>query len=190
MTNLPASIESRLCALPEGLRRHIERTRQVGHKLANRHGINTEKVDLACAVHDLARSLKSDDFLQAVKGSDLQPHPVELQVPMLLHGSIAALWLKRENDYDDSEVLEAITYHTTGRKDMGPVAKIVFLADKLDPWKVERCSELEEVMLLAQQDLDQALLTYLNITLKRLIQRGDLVHPESIELRNHLIMNR
>ena len=71
---------------------------------------------------------------------------------------------------------------------MGAVAKVVFLADKLDPRKVERYPYLERVALLAQDSLDAAILEYLRNELEYLLRQGLLIHPASIGLRNHLMI--
>ena len=70
---------------------------------------------------------------------------------------------------------------------MGDVAKVVFLADKLDPWKVERASFLELVSELARADMDAAILCYLDNTIERLVRDGQMVHPTAVEFRNHLL---
>ena len=71
---------------------------------------------------------------------------------------------------------------------MGAVAKVVFLADKLDPRKVERYPYLERVALLAQDSLDAAILEYLSNELEYLLRQGMLIHSASVGLRNDLII--
>lgn len=70
---------------------------------------------------------------------------------------------------------------------MGDIAKVVFLADKLDPWKVERASFLRDVEKTAQTDLDAAILHYLDETIERLVSDGQMVHPLAVKYRNDLI---
>ena len=184
---LPATAEVRLRALPSGLRRHIERSRQVGHKLALRHGVDVDKVDLGLASHDIARATNGEALLAESRRLGLRVHPVEKRTPLLLHGRIGAKWLELDDGVSDAEVLEAVRWHTTGRKDMGPVAKTVFLADKLDPQKISRYPRLERVAALAENSLDAAILEYLNQELAYLLQQGILIHPASVGLRNQLI---
>ncbi len=106
---------------------------------------------------------------------------------MLLHGRIGAKWLELDDGVSDADVLEAVRWHTTGRRDMGPIAKTVFLADKLDPEKISRFPRLERVAALAEKGLDAAILEYLNQELEHLLQQGFLIHPASVALRNQLI---
>ncbi len=185
---LPATVEARLAALPSGLRDHVERSRQVAKELARRHGVDLHKADLGTAAHDIARAVTCDVLLAEAKRLGLRVNLVERHTPLLMHGRIGAKWLEAEDGVSDREILEAVRWHTTGRKDMGAVAKIVFLADKLDPRKVGRYPYLERVALLAQDSLDAAILEYLSNELEYLLRQGLLIHPASVGLRNQLMI--
>lgn len=185
---MPAAIEDRLRELPAGLRDHIQRAREIGRELARRHGVDPTLVDHALAAHDLARALKGDALLKEARRYRRRVDPVERSVPILLHGAVAALWLQRQDGIEDEQLLEAVRWHTTGRKGMGPVAKVVFLADKLDPQKVERYPYLNSIARLARSSLDLAILEYLSHELDYFLKEGNLIHPASVELRNELIL--
>lgn len=187
MSAIPPAVAARLRGLPTGLRDHVERARREARDLARRHGVDETRVDLAVAAHDLARALDDDALIEQAAQRRIRVHPVERASPPLLHGRIAANWLKTEAGIDDEDVLEAVRWHTTGRKSMGPVAKVVFLADKLDPEKVRRYPYLEKVKTLAHASLDGALLEYLDRELSHLVRQGYLIHPASIGLRNELL---
>ena len=190
MAELPPAIEARLRDLPQGLRDHIERSRDVGRELAARFGVNAAKVDLGVATHDLARAMRPDGLLSEARRLGLDVHPVEERHPVLLHGAVAAYRLEHEDGLTDPDVLEAVRWHTTGRGGMGEVAKVVFLADKLDPVKVEHYAYLEGVWTALENGLDGAILKLLDQELAYFLEEGMLVHPESVELRNELIMRK
>ena len=187
MSELPDAIDSRLRELPTSLRDHIERSRVVGQELAVRHGVDAVQADIGIAAHDLARAVKKRVLLREAERLSLDISFVERRQPLLLHGPVAAAWLNIEDGYHIDAVLEAVEFHTTGRPGLGEVAKVVFLADKLDPWKVERASFLKRVEELARADLDTAILHYLDKTIERLIEAGQMVHPKAVEFRNDLI---
>jgi nicotinate-nucleotide adenylyltransferase len=188
MSQLPPATARRLDRLPAGLRDHVDRSRDVASRLAERYGVDPDRVDLAVATHDLARALKPEALLAQACRLDLAAHPVDVETPILLHGPVAARWLATEDDVKDEEVLEAVRYHTTGRKGMSTLAKVVFLADKLDPQKVAHKPHLERVAALATDSLDAALLEYLDAELASLLGLGALIHPHSVDLRNELTM--
>ena len=187
MSDLPDAIESRLIELPIGLRDHVERSRVVAQELATRHGVDARLADIGIAAHDLARAVRQPVLLREAERLGLDINFVERRQPLLLHGPVAAAWLSMDDGYDIGAVLEAVEFHTTGHPGMEDVAKVVFLADKLDPWKVERASFLELVSELARADLDAAILCYLDNTIERLVRDGQMVHPTAVEFRNHLL---
>ena len=187
MGDLPDAIESRLIELPTGLRDHVERSREVGQELAIRHGIDARQVDIGIAAHDFARAVKRCVLLREAERLGLEIDFVERHQPLLLHGPVAAAWLCEDDDYSAESVLESVRFHTTGNPGMGDIAKVVFLADKLDPWKVERASFLRRVEETARTDLGAAILHYLDKTIERLVEDGQMVHPTAVKYRNDLL---
>ena len=96
LTTLPRCVASRLDALPTGLRDHVERVRDIGRRLALRHGVDAGLVDLGLAAHDLARHLDDAELLRRAEANGIVPTAVERSLPVLLHGPVAAAELERE----------------------------------------------------------------------------------------------
>lgn len=181
-------IAARVDALPQGLRRHIHRVQDVALELARRHGVDEEKARLGALAHDLARAMKGEQLLSKASELEITIHPVEAEVPVLLHGPVAAELLRREDGIDDHDIYQAVYWHSTAHKELSSAAKVVFLADKLDPEKAHRYSYFSELRDMALQDLDKAIFEFLNRELVSLLQRGSLVHPVSVEARNALLL--
>ena len=180
-------IESRVGALPEGLRRHIHRVQRVALELARQHKVDEGKVRLGALAHDIARAMKGDQLLQKAQELGIAVHPVEAQVPVLLHGPVGAELLKRMDGLDDQEIYDAVYWHSVAHKDLGATGKVVFLADKLDPQKGSRYPFLDELRDIAMKSLDKAVYEFLNRELISLLQQGSVVHPASVEARNELV---
>ena len=183
------AIGSRLEPLPEGLRRHIYRVQKVALELARQHEVDGEKTRLAALAHDIARAMKGEDLLRKARELGIAVHPVEAEVPILLHGPVAAEMLRLTDGLEDQDIYEAVYWHSTAREGLGPAAKVVYLADKLDPQKVSRYPFLPELRALAMKSLDRAILEFLSRELVSLLQQGSLVHPTSVEARNELVLN-
>ncbi len=173
--------------LPPGLQQHIEWVRGKALELARLHNIDPARTEVAAMAHDLARAMEVTELLAKAREWGLAFHPMEEQVTVLLHAPVGAEILRRECGIGDREVLEAVRWHTTFNLGLGPVAKIVFLADKLDPQKLERYPFLERVDGLAREDLDAAAQVFLQEELASMIRAGRLVHPASVEGLNELL---
>jgi nicotinate-nucleotide adenylyltransferase len=83
-------------------------------------------------VHDMGKPLGEADLVRLAK-ADKQPiSPLEKQRPSLLHGRAGAVLLREQYDIQDREILDAVMYHTTGGSGMGPLAKALYIADKIE----------------------------------------------------------
>ena len=184
MEKLLEAIEKRLSLLPEGLSSHVERTRVMARGIAETHGIDPTRCDIGAAAHDLARHLANDALLDESRSQKLKLSDIEKKEPLLLHGPIAAYWLRIEMNCSDDELIAAVAYHTTGRPKMTPVEKVIFIADKIEPEKVARNTKLDIVLAKAREDLDQAILSYLSFRIRSLLKDKKLIHPLSLETWN------
>lgn len=183
------SIEKKIDSeLPEGLREHIHRVVEMALQLAHLHGADLDKVRLAALAHDLVRATGEEDLLSLATEFGISMNSIEKALPILLHGPVAAEMLYRDFGIDDEEVLEAVRYHTTAKVEMGVVAKVVFLADKLEPLKRDEGPFKKKLLMIAEEDLDRALLEYLDHEIVAFVKRGYLLHPLSMEARNELLI--
>ena len=181
------ALDAILVRLPAGLRQHLARAREKALELATIHGVDPWKAGLAALSHDIARNMKGMELLRRARSYGLSLHFVEERVAVLLHGPVGAEMLQRECGIEDLDVLEAVRWHSTFNRGLGPVAKIAFLADKLDHTKVSRYPFLKRIECLAKEDLDAAILSFLQEDLVSMIGAGKLIHPASVEGRNELV---
>lgn len=85
-----------------------------------------DKVFAACLLHDCAKYVDEADYAKYgfVKPCDM-PNPV-------VHSFLGAKVAQIDFGVTDPEILDAITYHTTGRPNMSRLDKIVYIADKTE----------------------------------------------------------
>ena len=190
VTELPIEAVERLNRLPQPLRSHIERVREIAGELANIHGADQLDVDFGAACHDLFRANSAERLLSLAEEYGFRVCEVERALPMLLHGPVAAAWLSKSAEVQEANVLEAVRWHTTGHWGLGLVGKIVYLADKLDPVKKRKYPYQDELREQALTDLDGALLTFVSRQTESHLGRGRLIHPRTMEFRNGLLLEK
>jgi predicted HD superfamily hydrolase involved in NAD metabolism len=176
-----------IAELPDGLRRHIHRVEDEAVRFASLHDVDEQRARISALGHDLVRHLKGQELLSLAAEYGLAPDEVERASPILVHGPVAAAILRRDYGLDDVEVLAGIDCHTTARAGMSKLEQVLFVADKVEPRKLEREPELGDVKRLARDDLDAAVLRYLDLNLQEAIRRGWQVHHRTLEARNELI---
>ena len=178
----------RFDSLPDKLRAHIYRVRDVGLDLAARHGIGEERAELAILGHDVARAAKKQEILRQADRFELSPLDIERRAPVMLHGPVGAELLRHEDGLDDEEILAAVRWHTTGHHSLTPLGLLVFIADKLEPNKLKSYPYQRELRHIANESLSQAVLEFLCRESALRLQRRRPVHPASMATINALLL--
>ena len=160
-------------------------------ELAKIYGEDIIKAKLVGLAHDIGKELSREEKLKYVKENNIEIDEIEKINVGLLHGKIGADICKKRYSFDE-EMQNAITYHTTGNKNMDLLAKILFVADKIEEnrnYKDEqKMKVLEETRKLAIENIDKALLNLIDESLIYTIQKKELIHPDSIDTRNKIIV--
>ena len=184
----PAAVQRQVDRLPAGLQGHIHRVVEIARELAVCHGINQEQAALATLAHDVARAMTDGELLRRAAGMGLPIGVVDRRVPILLHGPVGAEILQQEAGLTDISIYKAVYWHTTANPDLDELGKVVFIADKLDPAKIDSYPYLPQIRQMAFQDLDRAILHFLTRQAMDRLNRGELVHPVMVETRNALLV--
>jgi len=151
--------------------------------LAQHYGVDEEKAYLTGILHDYAKNLTVSE-LQLVAGEDEQiADKREKEIPELLHAPVGAYLLAEELGIKDQEILEAVRNHTLGSLSMSTLAKIIFIADMIEPNR-DMYPDLERLRQLSQHNLDEAMLLGLESTIQYCLDDGRLLHPRTVEARN------
>jgi predicted HD superfamily hydrolase involved in NAD metabolism len=173
--------------LKENRLKHSLGVRETAVKLAKKYGANIEKSRIAALVHDIAKEKKGEEILAICKVEGINIDNLSENSPSLLHGEAGAIIARDLMGVADEEILKAIKYHTTGRKNMSILEKVIYLADCIEPGR--DFPGVEELRKLSESSLEAALLLSFDITIKSVISRGQLIHLDTIEARNYLIQN-
>jgi predicted HD superfamily hydrolase involved in NAD metabolism len=158
---------------------HTLRVADTAGDLARVHSLDEDRARLAALLHDAARETGPEEFLRLAEQWDLPVGEPEQQSPKLLHGPVAAELGRRELGIEDEEVLEAVRAHTTGKPGMGPLALVLYVADKIEP--AREYPSVERLRGLARDDLHMAATESLRRAIAHNEERGKDVHPSSHE---------
>ena len=186
-TDLRSALEGAVAELPVGLRDHVLRVVTEARRLAERYGVDEERIVVAALGHDLARALSPDELLRQAEAAGLTTSDVERAEPILLHGPVSA-WLMAERfGVDDTEALAAARYHTTARAGMSALERVIYVADKIEPEKAREDPALAEARRLADESLEAAMRVLLNRHVSKALERGWPLHPDTVAARNELV---
>jgi predicted HD superfamily hydrolase involved in NAD metabolism len=156
--------------------------------LALAHDLEADRARLSALLHDAAREMGPEDFLSLAERWQLQVEDAERQSPKLLHGPVAAELARFELGVDDEEVLEAVRAHTTGEPRMGPLALVLYVADKIEP--ARDYPSVGRLRTLAREDLHRAAEESLRRAIAHNEERGKATHPSSLAMLDWLEADR
>lgn len=164
---------------------------ELSEKLAKIYGIDSEKAKFAGLIHDAAKQLPRDKmfFLLEKAYEGREKDEIVFENKALWHGPAGAVYVK-ETFGADEEIASAVFYHTIGKEKMTLLEKIVFLADCIEVNRDSEFAWAKDLRILAETDLDGAIIAAVDQSLKSIIKRNLVIHPGSVALRNELITLR
>ena len=155
--------------------------------LAKIYGIDEETARLTGLAHDIAKEMTKEEQLKYIKENNIQIDEIEMRNAKLLHGKIGAHITGKKYGFTQ-EMQDAIKYHTTAKKNMNMLEKIIYVADKIEE---NRTYEgIEELRELAKKDIDKCIIKLLDNAIKSNINKEVLIHPDSVIARNALIIEK
>ncbi len=167
---------------------HSLRVRDTSIELAKHYGADIYKAKLAGLVHDCAKNMKDEEIINIIEKYGYNIQGIYKRTPNLMHGLAGALIAKHTMGIDDEDLLNAISYHTTGRNNMSILEKIIYIADYIEPMR--NFPGVDELRELSSSNLDEALLLSFDNTIKYVITKGQLLHLDTIEARNCILLNK
>lgn len=137
---------------------HSRATARLAAELCERFGIDPAQGLLSGMAHDMCRDLQPSRQFAMAEAFAIG-HPIfaareSLQSLLqderfrdkMLHGPAAAYALESDYGIRDAAILEAVAFHSIGDTHLGDLAKIVFIADKLEPGRARRPSDADSML--------------------------------------------
>jgi ribosome silencing factor RsfS/YbeB/iojap len=163
--------------LSEERRQHTFRVVNEARSLARHFGADPLKAELAALCHDLVRDKTQESINTLIENLNLDKSLIGNR--NLAHGKIAGALISREFGITDPEIIDAVSYHTTGRAGMSTLDKILYLADAIEPGR--DYIGVEELRALAYIDLDLACILALNQSVEHVRRKGSHLDQDSID---------
>lgn len=150
--------------------------------LARIYGADEEKAYTAGLVHDSCKDMPTGLQLSYLLENKVEMTDLEINTAKLYHAMSGKVFARNEFGIEDEDMLNAVRYHTTGRRGMSLLEKIIFVADFISD---ERDYNGVEIMReKAVRSLDEAIVEGLSFTIKDLIDAERLVHPDTLDAYN------
>lgn len=164
-------------------RAHVYGVVDTAKKLAEKYGCDINKAEMAALFHDMFRSTPVDVLNMYVRQLELDK--AYLNNANLAHGPIAAIIMQRDYGITDTDLLNAVKYHTTGRARMSVLEQVIYLADAIEPGR--NYPDVDKARELAEISLEKACLFSMEHSINYIRERGLFLHEDTIKARDYLL---
>lgn len=97
--------------------------------LAEKYGADEEKAYFTGLVHDICKGIPEAEQLKIIEGAGIELSEEAKASPSLWHSAAGAEYIRKELFVTDEDIINAVRFHTTGRRGMSMLEKVVYMAD-------------------------------------------------------------
>lgn len=163
---------------------HVLRVEATALAIAKPLEVEPEKISVAALMHDYAKDMDQEEMYQLAYA--YWPHEtLEQAGTAVWHGFAAAYICREEFGCQDESILQAISSHTIGGYNMDSLAKIIYMADYIEPGRT--FNGVEHARQLTETDLDAACDYKMTETLHHLVDQNQYIFPETVWIYNSRI---
>ncbi len=162
----------------------LEVAKQAAH-LAELYGEDPKKAYTAGILHDIMKDAGADAQLQILGDFGIILDSVEMALPGCWHAMAGAVFIQHILGVGDSDIINAVRYHTTARASMSLLEETIYLADFTSADR--DYPDADEMRRLAQLDKDAAMEYALAYTIRDLVGKSAVIHPDAIHAYNERI---
>ena len=169
--------------------KHSVGVMETAAKLAERFGADVKKAQIAGLLHDCAKNVDAQRAVTLCEKYGLTPDVVTANEPGLMHQLLGPAHAAAEFCIADEEILNAIACHTTGKPETTMLDKILYLADFIEPNR-KAFEGLSTLRKLCEKNLDEAMCFALDLSVKHVLSKDGLIHPDTIFARNAFLLKK
>lgn len=175
--------------LPTKRYEHSLRVKETALKIRNELSldVNEEHLVIASILHDYAKYDDLSFMYQKITEFKLDNELLSYGSEVL-HGPIAAVIMEHEHGITNENILNAMRYHTTGRKEMSTLEKIVFIADYIEPARDQKDVDTIRDIVFKEHKLDKAIFEITKKNMQYLIKNNSSIYKLTLECYNYYNM--
>lgn len=155
-------------------------------RLAEKYGGDVEKAYLAGLLHDITKNATPQEHLHIFEEFGIMLNSVEKNAEKLWHAISGAAFIKHKLNICDNEIITAVRFHTTARKGMTLLEKLLYLADFTSADR-----DYDDVDIMRQKvdiSIQSALEYALSYTINDLVSQNKPLHIDTVEAYNEITL--
>ena len=160
--------------------KHSEGVVKRAIEYAKIYGVDINTVKTVAIAHDIAKELTKEEKDKYIEKYKIILNDIEKINSSLVHAKIGAAICKNEFGFTE-DMVNAISYHTTGRKNMSLLEKIIYLADATEENR-NYCSD--KYVKIIKNNIDQGIVEVCKWVINKLLEDNVVIHLDTIECYN------
>lgn len=182
----------------ESRKQHSLRTADMAVRLCERFGEDQKSGYIAGIAHDMMKDMPLDLQWQYAQRFSLIPHSDGFRFPVparsasmnfydkIIHAPAASVYIFETYGVNSPRILEAIACHASAAETMSRLAKIIYIADKLEPGRAHVSEELRSKM--DSLTMDELFFLSLESVVSWLSSQNAAIAQTTLDLYNSLTM--
>ncbi len=172
--------------LSQGSVDHSERVADTAASLADAYGVDRDSARLAGLLHDWDREMPKPLLVDRARELGMDVTDVDEAVPYLLHGPVGVAGVREALPGLSEDVLDAIGAHTFGSAGMSPLAKVLYIADSIEPARRHEGVEALRARV-GHLSLDELFAEAYAASLRHLLDARKRIHPRTVATWNDIV---
>ena len=153
-------------------------------RLAPLYGAEPEKAYTAGLLHDIMKDASPAEQMGVCESFGVTLDDDTQNAPKLWHAAIGAVFLEHVLGITDTDMLNAVRYHTTARAGMTPLEKTVYIADFTAAGR--HYPDVAEMRRRANISSDEAMRYAVRYSINELKEKGREPHPDTLAAQKEL----
>jgi predicted HD superfamily hydrolase involved in NAD metabolism len=166
---------------------HVKGVVETAKKLAELNNVPEKKAEIAALAHDVAKNISKDEMKKIIMENRIAISTLEENNSNLWHSIIAPIVAKDKLGIEDEEILDSIRWHTTGKENMSVLAKIIYIADMIEPNR--NFDGVEDIRRITFDNLDAGVYEGLTHSIQFLLTKNLVIDENTIKARNYFLLD-
>ena len=155
---------------------------KMAESLARVYDVDSDKAYFAALAHDIAKCYKTEQLNRLIREYGISPFYINNQA--LAHSKVGAAILKQDFGIDDTDVLDAVANHTTGRYGMTMLEEIVYVSDAIEQNRVYE--GVRRLRMLARFNIDAVCLEILDYCIDNINYMGKELDEDTADAKRFI----
>lgn len=144
--------------------------------LSMKYGEDPYKAQIAGILHDCAKCFTDEELIKACRKRNIPITEFEEKNGFLLHAKYGSYLAEQKYGIKDTDILNAIKWHSTGREAMSLLEKIIYISDFIEPTrnKAENLGKIRDAAFNGD-NIDEPLIMIMRDTINYLTLNDDCI---------------